>query len=327
MFENDIYEVESFKSSINLDNPIQIGFFILQYAKLRMLQFYYDCLTKYLKPKSFELIETDTDSLYMALNQEELEMCVKPELLTEFESDIYSRCNNDLKAVWFPRKCCEDHIALDRRFCGVFKLEFAGIKMVALCSKSYIIETESGKQKISCKGISKRLLSSPMEKFLHTLNTSEANVSRNMGFRLHNSEMCTYDQTKIGFNYFYCKREVLEDGIHTKPLSLVLSPWKYDILLVNEMHKPLSNLYHCELVSDSNQKFFSAEQFYLYLFAEFCGNDSLKEKLIQCSEAIELRSMLSEITEPKEWLDVKVEKMAYVLRHKFNQCVEFRNDL
>ena len=66
---NGVFEVETYKSRIVMDNPIQIGFFILQYAKLRMLEFYYDCLLKYLRPQSFELTETDTDSLYMAINQ------------------------------------------------------------------------------------------------------------------------------------------------------------------------------------------------------------------------------------------------------------------
>ena len=37
--DNSTYEVQSYKSEIRMDNPIQTGFFILQYAKLRMLQF------------------------------------------------------------------------------------------------------------------------------------------------------------------------------------------------------------------------------------------------------------------------------------------------
>lgn len=41
---NDLYEIESRKYSINMDIPVVIGFVILQYAKLRMLQFYYDFL-------------------------------------------------------------------------------------------------------------------------------------------------------------------------------------------------------------------------------------------------------------------------------------------
>ena len=54
-------------SDMPIDNPIQIGFFILQHAKLRILEFYYDCIAHYLKPNSYELMETDRDSLYMAL--------------------------------------------------------------------------------------------------------------------------------------------------------------------------------------------------------------------------------------------------------------------
>ena len=45
----ELYEVETYKSRVSVDTPIQIGFFILQYAKLRMLEFYYDCLNIYLK--------------------------------------------------------------------------------------------------------------------------------------------------------------------------------------------------------------------------------------------------------------------------------------
>ena len=66
---NQIFEVESYKKTIVMDNPIQIGFFILQYAKLRMLEFFYDCISKYFIEDSFELTETDTDSIYMAINQ------------------------------------------------------------------------------------------------------------------------------------------------------------------------------------------------------------------------------------------------------------------
>ena len=52
---NSVYEVEMYKNQVKMHNPIQIGFFILQYAKLCMLEFYYDCLEKYLKPNYFEL--------------------------------------------------------------------------------------------------------------------------------------------------------------------------------------------------------------------------------------------------------------------------------
>ena len=45
--EEQYYEVEMAKRKIRLDLPIQPGYFILQYAKLRMLEFYYDFMDCY----------------------------------------------------------------------------------------------------------------------------------------------------------------------------------------------------------------------------------------------------------------------------------------
>ena len=73
---HNIFEVKTYKSCLTLDTPIQIGFFILQYAKLRMLEFYHDCIVKYFNPNSFELTETDTDSIYMAINKENIDECI-----------------------------------------------------------------------------------------------------------------------------------------------------------------------------------------------------------------------------------------------------------
>ena len=36
-----MYEADMFKSAINLTLPLQIDFFVYQYAKLRMLEFYF----------------------------------------------------------------------------------------------------------------------------------------------------------------------------------------------------------------------------------------------------------------------------------------------
>ena len=54
------YEVELAKKKISLDLPIQIGYFILQNAKLRMLEFYYDCLDHYVDRDCFEMVQMDT---------------------------------------------------------------------------------------------------------------------------------------------------------------------------------------------------------------------------------------------------------------------------
>ena len=80
--------------------------------------------------------------------------------------------------------------------------------MISLCSKSYIIQDSEGKQKISCKGISKKQLVDPMSKFRQTLNEKEVNSSINVGFRLRGGNIFTYSQERIGFSYFYYKRVV-----------------------------------------------------------------------------------------------------------------------
>ena len=109
----DTYEVESFKKSIKLKLPIQVGFFVYQYAKLRMLQFYHAFLDKYLDRSYFQMCEMDTDSAYVAICGNNVESLVKPDLRAEFEQD---------KCHWFPRTDTPEHKAYDKRTPGLFKV-------------------------------------------------------------------------------------------------------------------------------------------------------------------------------------------------------------
>ena len=84
-----------------------------QYAKLRMLQFYYDCLDTYLDRSDYEYCEMDTDSAYITISGESVEELVKPGLREAFESD---KCN------WFPRSDTTEHAKYDRRKPGLFKV-------------------------------------------------------------------------------------------------------------------------------------------------------------------------------------------------------------
>jgi hypothetical protein len=98
--------------------------------------------------------------------------------------------------------------------------------MVALCSKTYIVKNDpDGSQKYSCKGISKRSLGNDIvDRYRSVLNTQTAGSGENTGFRSKDNHIFTYTQQRCGFTYFYCKREVLDDGINTIPLNIVLSP-------------------------------------------------------------------------------------------------------
>ena len=72
-----IFEVELAKSKIEHREPIIVGFFILQYAKLRMLEPYCNFFEKFCDVDMFQELETDTDSLYLALAHENLYDCKK----------------------------------------------------------------------------------------------------------------------------------------------------------------------------------------------------------------------------------------------------------
>ena len=236
----NLYEVEMAKNKIVMDLPIQLGYHILQLAKLRMLQFKYDFLDQYCIPISFEYIEMDTDSAYMALAGNNLEDIIKPDMMTSHKSSINGRCNDapfTARDGFFPRSCCKSHVAYDKRTPGLFKIEAEGLAMIALCSKSYILQQANGKVKFSSKGMNKSALNDPFSMFKRVLDTKIAASAINRGIRRHEDTVFTYEQERTGLSYFYCKREVLPDGIHTKPLSITLSPWlKRETEVVDEKH-------------------------------------------------------------------------------------------
>ena len=208
--EEGVYELKSSKKKLKMNLPIQIGFFVYQYAKLRMLQFYYHCIDRFVERSNYELLEMDTDSLYMALAGDSVEELVKRELREEYEA---------VKSSWFPRTDTKEHAAYDKRTPGLFKVEWRGDGFVGLNSKTYYCWGEE-KDKYSCKGISKKNNTINKDKYLKVLMTGESESGENRGFRVVNNKVLTYSQFRLGFSYFYPKRQVLSDAITTIPLDI-----------------------------------------------------------------------------------------------------------
>ena len=69
---NSLYEVELVKAEIEHKEPIIVEFFILQYAKVRMLELYQKFFTRFCVVNKFEELEIYTDSLCIALAEKEL---------------------------------------------------------------------------------------------------------------------------------------------------------------------------------------------------------------------------------------------------------------
>ena len=229
--EEQFYEVVFAKDSIKLDVPIQIAVFILNLAKLRMLQFHYDWLDRLVSRDDYMLLEMDTDSSYMALSEPTFEEAVRPEM-----KEVYLKALRDITKCkengphplqYMMRFCCPKHQLWDKRQPGCFKEEFRGDEMIGLCSKTYFVEDrELQTSKLSCKGVNKKLVENPKEIFKNVLLRKRPEIVENRGIRAKGTSMYTYKQSKVGFNYFYVKRKVSEDSVSTSPLDIVLKPAK-----------------------------------------------------------------------------------------------------
>ena len=75
-----------------------------------------------------------------------------------------------------------------------------------------------------------------MSKYRRVLDEAINLTSTIRGFRTINHMVATYEQTKKGLSFFYPKRQVQVDGIHTKPLIWsskfihdVVLYWFYDV--------------------------------------------------------------------------------------------------
>ena len=150
---DQLYEIELVKSEIE---PIIVEFFILQYAKLRMLQFYYNFFKKFSDTEKYEELQMDTDSLYLALSEENLEDVVLPEKRAQRDQLSSSDCRGSFPANatgnFFPRTCFNAHKKHDKREPGLLNEEFRCLELLCLCSKNYCCyDRKSNKYKPSNK--------------------------------------------------------------------------------------------------------------------------------------------------------------------------------
>ena len=103
---SSLYEVELARAQIKHKEPIVVGLFILQYAKLRMLELHYIFFTKLCDVSKFEELEMDTDSLYLALAEKEPEDCIGLEMRAEWQmlplNDCVGSFTADTVANFFP---------------------------------------------------------------------------------------------------------------------------------------------------------------------------------------------------------------------------------
>jgi len=209
----DLFEVQKNRRSIKDSVPTHVSLFILQEAKLRMLEFLF-VLYNFLRPGSFRLCYTDTDSYIFAL-----------------EDDIDKLVVENKKGEWLKVKpdwfVVDDSLEQKRRP-GLIKSEFRSLhgSFVGVCPKAYIVQEENSKRertekKYSSKGVSKHadLEKQIFLKAIYEPNQTERGTFSQFKFDRTTTTMQTIEQNKRLLNSLYTKLFVEADLISISPLS------------------------------------------------------------------------------------------------------------
>ena len=159
------FEVEHVKVKAEHREPIVEGFFILQYAKLRILEFYYSSFKQYCDESNFEELEMDTDSPCSPLAENDNTDCIRQDHRGEWSAVRSEICRNTFEADslrnFFPQTCCSTHSQLDKREPGLVEKKLRATKMICLCSKTYCcFDSQTKKTKFNSKGFNKHFLMS-----------------------------------------------------------------------------------------------------------------------------------------------------------------------
>ena len=172
----------------------------------------------------------DMDSLYLALSATHLGDVVKPDMRQSYY-DNYDK--------WFPSEVCDRHKdnfvrgkgtlapncdsckgkkLYEKRTPGLFKLEYEGLGMISLCSKTY--HCFGDYNKTSTKGLTKHHNTLDKDTFMEVLTTQLPGGGTNVGFKTQGTAVYTYTQHRKSLSYFYIKRQVHSDNVTTSPLSI-----------------------------------------------------------------------------------------------------------
>ena len=124
-FPGQIYQVEKIKTFLSSCTP-----------NLQCCNFDYKFCSYFYNPNRYELIDTDTDSFYMAISEEKLDEISRPERRLLWCWMMQSDCSDNFAAnsnsnlshenviINKPYKKCNKPAAFDKRLPGVFEEDF-----------------------------------------------------------------------------------------------------------------------------------------------------------------------------------------------------------
>lgn len=227
-----LYELTLGRKKVNQNMPLHGSCMIYSLSKLLMLKFVYDFLDKYISRKDYQLMYSDTDSMWIAFSKAN-PFGLPKSLAPKREDENYPPTESLIRKSMQEKYEQEKHQYLvfnkyDERTPGLFKVEYEASELVCLSAKSYYATPAQEKDgvKKGAKGIQKRNALT-LQIYKDALNPPENYVPHtalNKGFRFVTGKnkdlgLQLYEQRKVGVTATYTKRGLLENGINTYPIS------------------------------------------------------------------------------------------------------------
>ena len=198
MFDENYAAIHEIKPELILNNPIYVGFTVLELSKWLMYDFHYNFIKKNFNA---ELLFTDTDSLTYEIKSENV--------YKEFYKwkDLFDFSNYSKDSKFFNETNKKVIGKMKDEFGGVIIIEFVGLK-----SKMYSIKKIDGKEHNAAKGVN---IATEFNEFKDVLFNKKIIRHKMKRIQAKKHKIGTYEIDKISLSCFDDKRYLLDDGIHT----------------------------------------------------------------------------------------------------------------
>ena len=150
--DGGIFEVVKGKRKVVQDTLFQVAIAVYSMAKLSLFEF---CLflKEHLDDSTYCLMETDTDSLYVAISKDTLDECVRPDKLEDWNKRKYDYFASDSEELMTFEGHEISRRQYDKRTPLKFKFEYYGIGMIChIPSKVIIFGLRTENSRLQVKG-------------------------------------------------------------------------------------------------------------------------------------------------------------------------------
>lgn len=209
-FDHDFIACELKQMTLKFDKPIQVGFTVLELAKLKMYDFHYNFMLQQFNQA--QICYTDTDSFIYKIDTDDVYEDLK-NIVNDPESNVFDTsdypCDNPFGFQLRNKKLLG---AMKDECCGKIMQEFIGLR-----SKCYSFKCLDEEPQNKSKGVKRNVVAKlTMEEYSQSLEDRNLKILKQQYiFRSDLHRVYTMNINKVALNSNDDKRFILPDGIST----------------------------------------------------------------------------------------------------------------